>query len=348
MTDDSSTSPAVPVGTRPGRRRSVRRWLMVAVGVVALLVVVNAITPRPYVAVFRALIGTIDDSVELGPYADQVGDVVESGPVAVPVEGAPDAVLTIYTPDEAATQPRPLLLLVHGGGWTVGTAEQVGSYAALLASRGIVVANLDYSLAPEHTYPTPVRQAAAAIDHLHAHAEEYGADPDQLFVGGNSAGAQISAQLGALVTDPSFQDQADIPVDTPAASLRGVILYSGPYDFDTVEAAGFPGFRTYAWAYTGVKDYLAYPRIDELSTVRTATADYPPTYMTVGDADPLLPQTYELDAVLRALGVDVTSRYWTGSGAGLPHDYQFDLRTPEARTAFEDTVAFIDADAARS
>ena len=129
----------------------------------------------------------------------------------------------------------------------------------------------------------------------------------------------------------------------PAADLRGVILYSGPYDFDTMEATGFPGFRTFAWSYLGQKDYENFPRLDELSTARTATADYPATYLTTGDADPLEPQTYELDAVLRSLGVDVTSRYWTGSGLGLPHDYIYDLQTDAGQTAFEDTVAFIRA-----
>jgi acetyl esterase/lipase len=109
-----------------------------------------------------------------------------------------------------------------------------------------------------------------------------------------------------------------------------------------VARTNFPAFDTFAWSYLGRKDWQSDPRIDQLSAALTATADYPPTYLTTGDADPLEPQSYELDAVLRAKGVDVTSRYWTGTGSKLPHDYVFDLSKTAAQTAFDDTIAFIE------
>jgi acetyl esterase/lipase len=341
-----------PVGDPARSRRRLRTrtrviaFLLVLVGaLIATPFVVNELTPRPLAAVLRALNGSVTSSVQLGPYADRVDDVAASAPIRIPVDDAPDAELTVYRPAAGADEARPVVLLVHGGGWILGSAGQVADYARLLASEGFVVANLGYSLAPEHPYPTPIRQAAAALEYLHAHAAELGGDPAELFVAGNSAGAQIVSQIGAMVADSDLARETGVDIAVPAADLRGVILYSGPYDFDTMEATRFPGFRTFAWAYLGRKDYENAARLDELSTVRTATADYPATYLTTGDADPLEPQTYELDAVLRALGVDVTSRYWTGSGLGLPHDYVYDLETDAARTAFADTVAFLHAHA---
>lgn len=347
MTDETSQPEAAP---KRRRRRPSRRGVVIAASIVAVLVatpvVVNELTPRPYVGIFRALIGTIDDAVTLGPLEDRTDGVVTSDPIAIPVEGAPDAGLTIHTSDVGTESGKPVILLIHGGGWVVGSASQIGSYADLLASAGFVVANLSYSLAPEEEYPTPILQSAAALDYLHEHAGEYGGDGSKLFVGGNSAGAQISSQLGAVVADPGFARQVGVDIALPAEDLRGVILYSGPYDFDTVGRDDFPGFRTYAWSYLGQKDYENDPRLDELSTTRTATADYPATYLTSGDADPLEPQSYQLDAVLRSLGVEVTSRYWTGSGLDLPHDYVYELDTEAARTAFDDTVAFVERHAA--
>lgn len=316
--------------------------VLIAASVVVLLIgvplVVNALTPRPYVALFRALIGQVESSVQLGPYAGRVDRMPAGRTVDVPVPNEPDARLTISSPTSAG--PHPVLLLIHGGGWVVGRADQIEDYAKLLASSGIVVANLDYSLAPERRYPTPVRHAAAALDYLHEHAADFGGESSELFVGGNSAGAQISAQLAAAVTSPALERSLDLDIATPPAALRGVVLYSGPYDFDTVSRDGFPGLRTYAWSYTGRKDFEQYSRLDELSIVRSATTAFPATYLTAGDADPLEPQSFELDAVLRAKGVDVTSRYWTGTGRALPHDYVFDLTTDAARTAFHDTTAF--------
>lgn len=312
-----------------------------AIILLLIVIVVNQLTPMPFVFLFRQVIAGVESQVQIGPYADQIADVVESEILPIPVDGAPDAGLTLYTPREPSDTPRPLVLFIHGGGWIVGTAQAVSPFAKLIASEGYVVANLDYSLAPEYQYPTPILQSAAAIDYLMAHAHEYGADPTRFFIGGNSAGAQLSSQLGAMITNPTFAAEVGIPISMSAENLRGIILYSGPYDFDTADRLNFPGWRAYVWSYTGQRDYEQYPRIDELSTVRNATADYPPTYMTTGDADPLEPQTYELDAVLRALAVDVTSRYWTGSDLHLPHDYIYALDTTAAQTAFEDVLQFL-------
>lgn len=335
----------IPAGRRrrrPGRRTAVVAGCLAAL--VAVPLVVHELTPRPYVYVFNRLIGTIDSAVELGPLAGRIAGVEETDVVAVPVPGAPDAGLTIFTPPgRAPAVGRPVVLLVHGGGWVTGRADQLAPFSRLLASEGYTVASLDYSLAPGETYPTPLRQASAALDHLVANAAAYGVDPQRVFLAGNSAGAQISSQLAAMISEPAFARRVGVDVRLPAASLKGVVLWSGPYDFDTADRAGFGGFRSYVWAYTGRKDFEDHPRIDELSTVRTATDAYPPTYLTAGDADPLEPQTYELDAVLRAKGVDVTSRYWTGTDAGLEHDYQFDLQTEQARTAYDDVVAFLAA-----
>lgn len=326
-------------------RSRFRKVIKIVVGVVIALVlavfVINQLTPVPFVFLFRQFIGALDTQVTIGPYVDQIADVVESELISILVEGVPDAGLTIYTPAEASDTPRPVILFIHGGGWVVGTAELVSPFAKLLASEGYVVANLDYSLAPEYQYPTPILQAAAAIDYLIAHADEYGADMTRLFIGGSSAGAQISSQLGAMITNPAFEEEVGIGIDLSAENLRGLILYSGPYDFDTMDRTNFPGWGMYAWSYTGQKDYAQYPRLDELSTVRHVTADYPPTYLTTGDADLLESQTYQLDALLRALGVDVTSRYWTGSGVNAPHDYIFLLDTEAAQVALEDVIQFL-------
>lgn len=332
-----------PAGTRHPRR--IRRAVTTTIAVIAALVVtaivVNEITPRPYDALFKTLIGTVKSSVQLGPYTDRVEAVDAPQHVAVKADGVPGTSLTIYRPSGSDTTKRPVILLIHGGGWVVGKASQISDYAKLLTTYGFVVANLDYALAPQQRYPTPVIQSAAALDYMHAHAAEYGGDPTKLFLAGNSAGAQISAQLGGMVADSATARRVGVTIRTPSSALRGVVLYSGPYDFTTVGRNGFPGFRAYAWSYVGQKDWKSYSRLEELSPALTATRAYPPTYMTAGDADPLLPQTYEFDAVLRAKDVDVTSRYWTGTGQALPHDYIYNLTTSAARTALADTVTFI-------
>lgn len=127
----------------------------------------------------------------------------------------------------------------------------------------------------------------------------------------------------------------------PAGALRGVVLFCGIYDMRTVGNSDFPALRTFLWSYTGSRDWTSYPEIDQLSTARHITAQYPPTFVSVGDADPFHAQSKELVTALKRASVSVTTLFWDGSGAGLGHEYQFKFQHPQARTAFQRTLTFL-------
>lgn len=316
--------------------------LLIVAFIIIAAITVDQITPRPFIAIFRALIGSTNNAIQLGPYEVELTKVEDRGTVSIPVDGLPPAKLTFYTQKGNNSSDKPLILYIHGGGWVTGTASAVADYAKLLASHGYVVANLEYSLAPEYKYPAAIHQSMAALNYLETHAKDYGADSTKLFIAGNSAGAQMSAQLGAIVTNEQLAQKMGVRSVFLSENLKGLILFNGVFDFGTVGRDRFPGFDKYAWSLTGKKDYKSYSRIDELSTVRNITSKYPPVFLTAGDADPIEPQTYQFDAVLRAEGIDVTSLYWTGSGKGLHHDYMYQLDKQEARVVYEEVLHFID------
>ena len=118
-------------------------------------------------------------------------------------------------------------------------------------------------------------------------------------------------------------------------------MFCGLYGLRTVAATGFPALRTYLWAYTGSRDWTDYPQIDALSTTETATSAFPPTFLSVGDADPFRTQATELAATLQSRGVPVTTLFWNGTGDGLGHEYQFDFSLPQAQTALDSTLDFL-------
>lgn len=261
-----------------------------------------------------------------------IEDRVETDAAAVPT-----ARLDVYAPQDAAALP--VVLWIHGGGFIANSAADVAGYARVIASHGYVVAALDYSLAPQHRYPTPIVQANEALKWLTVHAAEYGGDSAHIVIGGDSAGAQLASQTAAVQTDAAFA--ADVGVTAGAAGrVRGVVLFCGLYDMTTVGATGFPALRTFLWSYTGHREWLDFPRIDELSTTRTASSDYPPTLIAVGDADPFDAQGRELAAALASKGVTVTSIFWEDQGLG--HEYQFDFTLPQARDTLDRTVAFLE------
>jgi acetyl esterase len=266
--------------------------------------------------------------------------------VQITLPGLPAAALTIFSPRDSSGN-LPLVLWIHGGGWIGGTAAMAAPHTQVLAAQGFVVASLDYSLAPEQCYPTPVLQSMAALDWLKDNAHRFGADPTRLVIGGESAGAQLASQVAALVTNPAYARRTGITCALPAASLRAVILYNGIYDMTTFPQCRFPLSNLFRTSYFGRSDYRAAPRIGELSSARHASANFPPTYITAGDADPLESESYQMDAVLRALGVTVRSRYWTGSGLHLQHSFMSSLDSDAACTVLSDTVQFIAQHTAR-
>jgi acetyl esterase/lipase len=262
--------------------------------------------------------------------------------VAIPARGAPVAHLDIYTPAGDGARPRPVILWIHGGGFISSSAATVADYAILLAHAGYTVASLDYSLAPGARYPVPVRQGNAALRFLRASAGQFGGDPARIVLGGDSAGAQIASQLAAVQTSTALARQTGIaPALAAGAALRGVVLFCGLYDMGTVSGTGFPALRTYLWAYTGTRDWTSDPAIGQLCTTRNVTARYPPTFLSVGDADPFRFQAAELASVLKRHGVPLTTLFWTGTGDHLTHEYQFNFTLPQARTAFRGTLAFL-------
>jgi acetyl esterase/lipase len=279
------------------------------------------------------------------PPADisQVARTVTAQRVAITVPNAPPAYLDIYTPDGPAAKPRPMILWVHGGGFISGSAAAIADYATLLAHAGYTVASLDYSLAPGSRYPTPVLQDNAALRYLHSNASRFGGDPARIVLGGDSAGAQITSQLAAAATDPALARSMGLTAAVPLGTLRGVVLFCGIYDMSTVGGSGFPGMRTYLWAYTGTRDWTSYPEINQLSTVLNVTARYPPTLLSDGDADPFRFQEAELASALKGHGVPLTQVLWNGTGDGLGHEYQFKFNLPEAQTAFQRTLGFLAA-----
>lgn len=105
---------------------------------------------------------------------------------------------TLYTPRHLST-PAPLLVFFHGGGWVIGSRTSYDSLVSFLAHHAQVkIMSVEYRLAPEHPFPAAIDDALAAFEHAHRHADALGADRARIAVGGDSAGAHLSAVLAQL------------------------------------------------------------------------------------------------------------------------------------------------------
>ncbi|MGM9537537.1 MAG: alpha/beta hydrolase [Candidatus Onthomonas sp.] len=121
---------------------------------------------------------------------------------------------------------KPVFFDMHGGGFILMNADADGKMCAAFAQRAdCKVISIDYALAPEHPFPTAVNQIYAVVKEVHAHAEQYGVDPDCMAIGGHSAGGNLAAAVSILAgrrREFSFRCQV---LDFPPLDL-----VTSPYD----------------------------------------------------------------------------------------------------------------------
>jgi acetyl esterase len=102
-----------------------------------------------------------------------------------------------YAP--ALGEGAPLLVFLHGGGFVFGDLDTHDAPCRLLCRHGgMHVLAIDYRLAPENPFPAAVDDARAALRWAFEHARELGADPTRVGIGGDSAGANLSAAVAQL------------------------------------------------------------------------------------------------------------------------------------------------------
>ncbi|HET9632449.1 MAG TPA: alpha/beta hydrolase [Terrabacter sp.] len=307
------------------------------------LVVTARTTPWPSALLIRAAFdrGAARTSAALEKHVP--ADLVEVVDEAYDIS-SPDGRLDVFRPSR--DEPLPTVVWVHGGAFVSGSKRDVANYLRVLAARGLTTVGVDYSIAPGARYPTPVRQVAAALAHLVDHADRLGVDPGRLVLAGDSAGAQIAAQVALLVTDSAYAAELEIDVELEPSSLRGLVLFCGAYDFTLAQGSSGLGrwfIDTAIWSYLGSR------RGHDERTTRQGTVplhvspSFPATFVSAGNGDPLLPHTLGLVDVLGRHGVDHEVLLFPDEHEPrLGHEYQFDLDTREGREALDRAVAFIE------
>lgn len=257
-----------------------------------------------------------------------------------------DAVLTVHRRADAAG-PLPLLVWVHGGGWVSGTSSHVDPYLEILAARAdVVTVSIDYTRGPKGRHPTAVRQIDAALGYLVTHAAELGIDPERIVLAGDSAGAQLATEIAALVTHPAVAADVDLTPSLDARQLRGMLLHCGVYDLGSLVHAPVPigwAVGQVIWAYTGTRSPTGNTALARMTAADAVNADFPPTFMTGGNGDPLTRyQSRPFAAHLAALGVPLETHFYPDDHQPpLPHEFQFLLDNADARAVLERTLVWL-------
>jgi len=205
--------------------------------------------------------------------------------------------LRIFKPDTI----RAVVLEIHGGGWSLGTAASDDIENDNMARTcKVAVVSVDYRLAPEHLFPACINDCKAAAKWLVNNAmKEFGTD--KLFISGGSAGAHLSAVTTFYIRDSLHAIDKVKGVNliygcfdlsrTPSCRMAtdSTLILSKKYLDDTYELV-FHGFSN---------EQLRNP---QYSPLYADLKNLPPALFTIGTADPLIDDTYFMEARWRLAG----------------------------------------------
>jgi acetyl esterase/lipase len=180
----------------------------------------------------------------------------------------------------------PVLLQIHGGGWTIGQKDQQGLPLMYhMAARGWVCVAPNYRLSPRATFPDHLIDVKRALAWIRRHGAEYGADPSFVVVTGGSAGGHLAALVALTANEsklqPGFED-----IDT---SVAGCVPFYGVYDFfDRHGVRGRQSMRPFLQRFVmkcSPEEHRE--RWQEASPIDRVHADAPPFMVIHGTNDSL-------------------------------------------------------------
>jgi acetyl esterase/lipase len=218
--------------------------------------------------------------------------------------------LDLYRPSAKSSAPIPLVIWVHGGGWSKGS--KANCPAAWLAAKGYAVASLDFRLLPDHPWPAQIEDPVAALRWLRKESGKYGYDASRSVAMGGSSGGHVVALWGTLT----------LPAED---KVKAVVDWYGPTDLLTMPPNVLSEKRTRAeLAKANGALLLGGIVMDQpekakaVSALHQVTKDDVPFLIMHGMDDPGVPvdQSERLHAALKAAGVESTLKLIPGAGHG--------------------------------
>jgi acetyl esterase/lipase len=232
---------------------------------------------------------------------------------ATAVDGA-DILLRWYAKDGGAAGPAVLYL--HGGGMIGGSvAVYDGLISRYVSSSGVAMLAVDYRLAPEHPYPTPVEDCYIGLQWLAEHAAELEVDAARIAVMGDSAGGGLAAATALLARERGGPDLAHQILIYPMLDDRNTspdpeLVPFAVWTYDD-NITGWGALLGENIGGADVTAYAAPARATDLS-------DLPPCYIEVGQLDIFRDESLTYARRLSDAGVNVEFHLLPG----VPHGFE--------------------------
>ena len=253
------------------------------------------------VAGWKAYVRESDDFVR-----SMVGDPTAAFAGTIEERDTGSCPLYVVTPDGVRDDDRRVFLDIHGGAWVLGGGDLCKMTAIMSANAvGARIWAVDYRMPPDHPFPTPLDDCLTAYRLL---LEER--SPEQIIVGGASAGGNLAAALILRARDLGLPLPAAVVFNTGAFDLTGSgDSWQTNNGLDNVlDGSASPAIEIYAGGHDLRDPYIS-PLFGDLS-------GFPPTILLTGTRDMLLSDNVRMHRALRAAGVDAELHVWEAAGHG--------------------------------
>ena len=233
---------------------------------------------------------------------------------------------------------RPIIIYFHGGGWS---AYSKGIYTTLCkryAAMGYVVFNVNYRLAPRVKMDGVLSDCIESVLHIKNIAKNYNADSSQIVLAGDSAGAHISSFIASVVNSNAFNEnsinnfkKADNKEsfkclckevkEVLKGKIKGLMLFYGVYNLNTMLSSKFPNIKTYATASLYGKGEDMQENLF-FSPISYIDANFPPCFIASGEIDKLHnSQSVVLKDVLEDKNIKVQNLFFGKEELRAMHAY---------------------------
>lgn len=235
-----------------------------------------------------------------------------------------------YRHRKAKDNNQPALVFYHGGGYVAGSLDSHDLVCQHLAADGnCTVIAVDYRLAPEHPFPTPVNDGLAAYRHIADNADKFGIDVSRLAVGGDSAGGNLTAVVAQQTKDDDYAPKLQmlwVPWVDMSREYESYELFATGFFLERAKMRWFK--EQYINEDTDTTDPLASPIFGDLTGVA-------PAVIMVGGFDPLRDEGIAYANKLKDAGVEAKLKVYES----MPHLFLlFAGEIDAAKVAFADAT----------
>ena len=285
----------------------------------------HTLTPEQARAAYEAGAGVLEIASKALPRVEDI---------AIPARDGTQLHARLYAPSTA--QPLPVLLYLHGGGFTMGSVATHDTLCRELAFQaGCAVVSLDYRLAPEHKFPTAINDAWDALQWLHQQGQTLGLDSSCMAVGGDSAGGTLAAACALLARDAGLPLQLQLLIYPGTCAHQDTDSHLRYATGLVLEREGIHWFfNHYVRDAADREDWrfapLLAPDVEGVA----------PAFFCLAELDPLVDEGVQYADMLRMAGVPVELEIYKG----VTHEFvKMGRAIAEARQAHADMAAALRA-----